>query len=127
MARSDHEIPTHLDVEDKVVFGLTVRQLLYLMVGFSLGYGLWDQPSVLPETVRLGLAGACVLAAALFALVRPLGRPLEQWLVAGVCFLAIPRQAVWGAADVDAADWRPAAGDWQEVAPSLAWDRSDTP
>jgi len=127
MARSDHEIPTHLDVEDKVVFGLTVRQLLYLMVGLSLGYGLWEQQTALLPAVRLGLAGACVLAAAIFVLVRPFGRPLEQWLVAGACFVALPRQATWRPAELDPADWRPGAGDWQELAPDLAWYGDGTP
>jgi hypothetical protein len=32
MTLTHHEVPTHLDVEDKVLYGLTVRQFLYLLV-----------------------------------------------------------------------------------------------
>jgi len=35
MPITHHEVPTHLDVEDKVLYGLTVRQFLYLLVGSS--------------------------------------------------------------------------------------------
>src|SRR5438132_14391804 len=38
-----HEVPTHLNVEDKVVFGLSVRQFLYMLVGSSASYTPWEQ------------------------------------------------------------------------------------
>src|SRR5262249_57318218 len=85
-----HEIPTHLNVEDKVLFGLTVRQVLYLMVGCSIGYGLWGQTAHLADVTRLALPVVIALVAITFALVRPAGRPLEEWLVAAVCFMASP-------------------------------------
>jgi PrgI family protein len=140
MPRPHHEIPTHLNVEDRVLFGLTVRQLLYLMVGCSSGYGLWERAAqagdgarlagaqttafggVTPEPgLALALAAACLLVAAAFALVRPLGRPLEEWLVAAVCFVAAARTSTWQPAEPRAADWRPAASDWQELVPTLDW------
>jgi len=43
-----HELPTHLQVEDVLLAGLTARQLLRLMIGASLAYGLWDQALCLP-------------------------------------------------------------------------------
>ena len=39
MRNRQHEIPTHLNVEDKLVFGLTMRQFLYIIVGCSVAYG----------------------------------------------------------------------------------------
>jgi PrgI family protein len=140
MPRTQHEIPTHLNVEDKVLLGLTVRQLLYLMVGCSLGYGLAShgvaehalgalvggQAPRLAEYARLALAGACVLLAAAFALVRPLGRSLEEWLVAGACYVATPRRATWQPPAARASDWVPASGDWQELAPALDWPAETT-
>ena len=36
-----HKVPTHMSLPDKVVFGLTARQLLLLLIGCSLGYNLW--------------------------------------------------------------------------------------
>jgi hypothetical protein len=123
MPRLQHEIPTHLNVEDKVLLGLTVRQLLYLMVGCSLGYGCWGQTSALAVGLRVALAAGCVLLAALFALVRPLDRSLEEWVVAAVCYLAAARTATWQPPAARAADWAPPAGDWQELTPALDWTR----
>src|SRR2546423_14047938 len=90
MPRAHQEIPTPLDVEDKLLFGLTARQFLYLVVGCSLAYGVWQQPA-LADGVRIGLAVACAACAAAVALVRPLGRPLEEWLAAGAFSAATPR------------------------------------
>ncbi len=116
-----HEIPTHLNVEDKVLFGLTVRQVLYLMVGCSIGYGVWGQTAQLAEPTRLALPIVVALVAIAFALLRPAGRPLEEWLVAAVCFLATPRVSTWQTRAVIADDWDPAGGDWRELSPTLDW------
>ena len=39
MRNHQHEIPTHLNVEDKLLLGLTMRQFLYLIVGCSVASG----------------------------------------------------------------------------------------
>ena len=43
MTLAHHEVPTHLNVEDKVLFGLTVRQFLIVLVGCLASYALWQQ------------------------------------------------------------------------------------
>ena len=43
MPSMHHEVPTHLNVEDKLLLGLTARQFLYLLVGSSASYALWGQ------------------------------------------------------------------------------------
>jgi hypothetical protein len=116
-----HEIPTHLNVEDKVLFGLTVRQVLYLMVGCSIAYGVWGQTVQLAEPIRLALPMALALVAIAFALLRPAGRPLEEWLVAAVCFLATPRVSTWQTRAVLADNWDALGGDWRELSPTLDW------
>jgi PrgI family protein len=127
MARAHHEIPTHLDVEDKLLFGLTARQFLYLVVGCSLAYGVWQQPA-LSDGVRVGLASASALCAAVVALVRPLGRPLEEWVVAGMFYAASPRQSTWRPREPRPTDWRLPSGGLQELAPELdlAWADDNT-
>ena len=127
MPRAHHEIPTHLDVEDKLLFGLTARQFLYLVVGCSLAYGAWQQPA-LADGVRIGLALACAACAAAVALVRPLGRPLEEWLVAGLFYAASPRQSTWQPREPHPSDWRLPSGGWQELSAELelAWAEDDT-
>jgi PrgI family protein len=121
MPSRQHEIPTHLDVEDKLLLGLTMRQFLYVLVGSSGAYGLWEQSVSAPLAVRLAMAGACLIVAVALALLRPLGRPLEEWLLAGVLFASSPRSSVWQPCEPDPADWRPANAAWQELAPNLMW------
>ena len=116
-----HEVPTHLDVEDRVLFGLTVRQFLYLLVGSSASYGLWDQLASWPWLGRVACVGVCLLSTLAFALLRPGGRALEEWLIAALIYLATPRSSTWQPREPVLADWRPAGARWQELAPSLVW------
>jgi hypothetical protein len=90
-----YELPTHLQVEDVLIAGLTARQLVRLMVGASLAYGLWDQTAALPILVRLSATVVLAFAGLLLALIRPAGRPLDQWLVAALLFAVSPRQQLW--------------------------------
>jgi len=123
--RSHHEVPTHLNVEDKVLFGLTVRQFLYLLVGSSATYTLWEATADLANLLRFGLAALCVAITLAFALLRLSERPLEEWLAAGLLYIASPRRATWQLAEPDPAAWRPVGGGWQELAPSLTWAEDD--
>jgi hypothetical protein len=119
--RRHHEVPTHLNVEDKVLFGLTVRQFLYMLVGSSVTYTLWEQSDAFADAARIALCSVCVIVTLAFALLRPAGRPLEEWLAAALVFVASPRRSTWQPVEPEAPDWRPAAGGWQELAPSLSW------
>lgn len=116
-----HEIPTHLNVQDKLIFGLTMRQFLYLLVGCSIAYSLWEQMAGAPSPLRIGLSTLCLLIAAALALVQPFDRPLEEWLLAGVVYASRPRIATWQPIEPLVTDWRPAAAGWQELAPDLVW------
>ena len=116
-----HEVPTHLDVEDRVVFGLTARQFLYLLVGSSATYALWDQVGSAAGSLRVVAAGVCVIVTLAFALLRPAGRPLEAWLLAALLYLGSPRAATWRPPEPEATDWRPLTAEWQELTPSPVW------
>jgi hypothetical protein len=122
-----HEIPTHLNVEDKLMFGLTMRQFLYLLVGSSLAYALWEHAAGAPDALRLTATAVCLILAIALALVQPFGRPLEEWLLAAGVYFSLPRRASWRPSEPDAADWRPAAASWQELAPDLVWAEDDEP
>jgi hypothetical protein len=121
-----HEVPTHLNVEDKVLFGLTVRQFLYMLVGSSAAYTLWDQFATLGLPLRVAAAAVCVTLTLAFALLRPADRPLEEWLAAALVYLATPRRAIWQPAEPAVADWYPEAVAWQELAPSPSWVEDDS-
>ena len=116
-----HEIPTHLNVEDKLLLGLTARQFIYMLASVALGYSLWDGHPELPPEARLVLAAACVLVGALVALVRPGGRGLDQWLFVVLGPLASPRRPAWRVAEPEPAAWRSGGPAWAEIAPRVAW------
>jgi len=90
-----YELPTHLEVEDRLIAGLTARQLLRLVIGASLAYGVWDQLPWLPQEARLAVASVLAITGLMFALLQPGGRPLDQWLLAGLLFVLLPRRLGW--------------------------------
>lgn len=96
-----HEIPTHLEVEDRILFGLTLRQGIILLLGATAGYFLFAQSGQalagihLPIAVRIGFGLLPVLVALAVALIQPAGRPLEDWFFAIARYLTLPKQCVW--------------------------------
>ena len=116
-----YELPTHLQVEDQLIAGLTARQLLRLMIGASLAYGVWDQAGCLPQEVRLVFAVVVAVAGLLFALLQPGSRPLDQWLLAACLFVLLPRRLVWqpGAAPQHRPPREPSG--WAELEPRPTW------
>ena len=121
MSRLRHEIPTHLNVEDKAFFGLSVRQVLFLVSGLAGSYAIWSQWPEWPVALRLALAAANFLFSAAFALIRPGRRGLEEWAFVALHYFAIPKASVWQAREPDPVDWLPAKSAWAEYAPQVAW------
>lgn len=102
------EIPTHLEVEDRLLFGLTLRQGMIVLVGLSVGYFLYAQLGALtwplsrfpggahpPLAVRICVALLPALCSLALAVVQPAGRPLEEWLFALVRYATLPKRYVW--------------------------------
>jgi hypothetical protein len=121
MATRRHEIPTHLNVEDKALYGLSVRQVTYLTSGFSVGYGLWNQTGDLPIEARAACAASCALVAILFAVVRPGGRGLEEWAFVALRFAVVSRVCVWRPRDPHEAAQGADGGAWADLAPRPSW------
>ncbi|MDO8611522.1 MAG: PrgI family protein [Dehalococcoidia bacterium] len=114
-----HEIPTHLNVEDKAFGGLTMRQLMTAAVGLALAYGTASEPPF-PLPLRLVAAGLVLAVVALAALWRPAGRPLEDWAFVLLRYWAVPRIAVWRPREVSIqAD--DTAASYEVVVPEPTW------
>jgi len=120
-----YEIPTHLQVEDALIAGLTPRQLLRLVAGASLAYAVWDQLTLLPVALRGGITVGAAVLGVVFALVQPGDRPLDQWTFAAALFLVSPSQWRWrldGLTDgleVDASD-----DEWADLSQAVDWPGS---
>lgn len=126
MSRHRHEIPTHLNVEDKAFYGFSARQVMYLTVGLSGSYGLWNQWSGVPVPVRIALIGACLVVTFILTLVHPHGRSLDAWTVVAVHYLAQPKISVWRPREPASHYQQSAADDWEELTPQLTWREEST-
>jgi hypothetical protein len=89
-----HEIPTHLEVQDRFIGNLTTRQLLYLGLGAALGYGAWLHFQHI-AWFGVSVAGLIVLVALTVACVRPQGRDMEDWLLVMMRYVSLPKRCVW--------------------------------
>jgi hypothetical protein len=120
-----YEVPTHLQVEDALIAGLTPRELLRLVAGASIAYAVWDQLTFLPTALRAGLTAAAAVLGVVFALVHPGARPLDQWVLAAIVFLVSPRHWRWqpglSAPEPDNAD---PEEEWADLVPPVEWTES---
>jgi PrgI family protein len=76
-----HDVPTHLEVSDKLVFGLTAGQTLFCAAGVFVGYSLWRRLQLfgLPLLGSVPLATLASLVLISLTLIRPEERSLDQW------------------------------------------------
>lgn len=89
-----HEVPTHLNIEDKAFAGLTMRQLMVAIIGLALAYAAMSE-APLPLPMRLGLGAVVLLWTAAFTLWQPAGRSLEDWAFVLLRYASVPRVVVW--------------------------------
>ena len=125
MAQGHHEIPTHLNVEDKAFYGLSVRQVMYLSVGFSGAYSLWNGGPDLALPLKLALVIGCLLGAVVLALVRPHGRGLEEWAFVALHYLALPKTSVWRSREPNGHADPSLAARWEDLALDVSWKEED--
>jgi hypothetical protein len=89
-----HEVPTHLNIQDKAFAGLTMRQLMVAMIGLAFAYAAVSE-APFPLPVRLVLGAAVLLATGAAALWQPAGRSLEDWAFVLLRYASLPRVVVW--------------------------------
>jgi hypothetical protein len=92
--RSDmHDVPTHLEVSDKLVFGLTAGQTLFCAAGVFVGYSLWIRLQMLglPPVGSVPLAALTSLVLISLTLIRPEERSLDQWSFILLRYLLQPK------------------------------------
>jgi hypothetical protein len=88
-----HDVPTHLEVSDKLLFGLTAGQTLFSAAAVFVGYSLWKRLLLLgmplPGSLTLAvLAGLCLIS---LTLIRPEEQSLDQWCFIFLRYLLQPK------------------------------------
>ena len=84
--------PLDVDLEDKLLYGLTPMRLAYLVVALVGGFALWSSPWA-PSPVRAFACSAVVATGAIAAWGRWHGRPVDRW-VADISIFVISTQRV---------------------------------
>jgi hypothetical protein len=80
-------VPLDVDLEDRLLYGLTPTRLAYLVISLIAGFALWSS-SWATTPVRAGAAGLVVLAGAAISWGRWRGRPADALLVDIAMFTA---------------------------------------
>jgi hypothetical protein len=96
-----HKVPIHMSLPDRVVFGLTTRQFLLLLLGCSVGYNFWLHVALFAtfgfpgQIVRVGIALVPVGIVVGVAFISVAGRPLEIWFLVLVRYWQRPHLYLW--------------------------------
>ncbi|GHO61394.1 hypothetical protein KSC_002860 [Ktedonobacter sp. SOSP1-52] len=114
--RQTYTVPTHINEPDKLLFGLTARQLLLLITGASLAYATWLQVLTWAMAWGVGLLwsrGLAFLAVLPLVLVTLAGaflqiadRTLEIWVLVWLRAHLAPVTYVWRSTKWDEAEQR---------------------
>jgi hypothetical protein len=87
-------IPLDVDLEDRLLYGLTPARLGYLVVALLSSFALWSSPWSL-LAVRASVALLVVGVGAVVSWGRWRGRPADEWLVDIALFVARTRRVSW--------------------------------
>ena len=94
-----HEVPTHLMVPDKAVFGLTARQIGILGIGLIVAYTMWNALTLGPLGVTMTLriiSGSLIVGSTVaIAFVVIAHQPLEAWISHALRYQFSPKRRIW--------------------------------
>lgn len=85
-------VPQYIEVEDKIAFQLTIKQLAWLALGGMGLFFLWQLDSF-PAFIVLGIP--VLLLSLAFAFFKPAGMTFLQFVLNGVMYLFKPKVLTW--------------------------------
>ncbi len=83
-----------VDLEDKLLYGLTPMRLAYLLVALLGGYAFWSAPWS-PQGIRAAASAAVIALGVAMAWGRWRSRAADQWLSDMAIFAARRYRIVW--------------------------------
>jgi len=87
-------VPLDVDLEDRLLYGLTPTRLAYLVVALVAGFTLWSSPWA-PTAARAAAALLTIVIGAVASWGRWQGRAADLWLVDIALFTARSHQLTW--------------------------------
>ncbi len=96
MQRVSARVPLDVDLEDKLLYGLTPTRLAYLVIGLLAAFSIWSTHWA-PVPVRAGCAIALAVIAAAAAWGRWRGRPADGWITDLVIYCTAAYRVRWTA------------------------------
>lgn len=90
-------VPKDIDLEDKIIGPMTLRQFLYVLVGCSFAYGVLKKIGGPEGNTQLAIMIALPIALFSIALafVKVQERPLVDFMISLLTFFTRPRQRIW--------------------------------
>ncbi|TMF28794.1 MAG: hypothetical protein E6I30_14280 [Chloroflexi bacterium] len=89
-------VPLDVDLEDKLLYGLTPTRLAYLVIGLLAAFSIWSTHWA-PLPVRAACAIVVGAVAVTAAWGRWRGRALDSWVIDFAAFCAATYQLRWSA------------------------------
>lgn len=87
-------VPLDVDLEDKLLYGLTPTRLIYLVVGLLAAFAIWSgQWTIAP--VRGVAASLLAAVGAVAAWGRWRGRPIDRWVTDLASFVLATYRVRW--------------------------------
>lgn len=86
--------PLDVDLEDKLLYGLTPMRLGYMVLALLGAFALWSS-RLAPAPLRATACVGIVLGGATLAWGRWRGRPIDGWLTDIAAFIARNQRVVW--------------------------------
>ena len=90
-------VPLDVDLEDKLIYGLTPTRFAYIVVAMLLSFAIWSSTWA-PGPVRAAFAAGCFGAGAVVSWGRWKGRAADSWAVDLVCFVIRNHRLIWNRA-----------------------------
>src|SRR5262245_60476576 len=87
-------VPLDVDLEDKLLYGLTPTRLAYLVIGLLAAFSIWSTQWA-PSPVRAACAAVTAVVGAVAAWGRWRGRALDSWLTDLVIYVIATRRIRW--------------------------------
>lgn len=87
-------VPLDVDIEDKLLYGLTPTRLVYLIFAFLAAFSVWSSHWALMP-VRAGAATVLMIFGAVAAWGRWRARPVDRWLTDIIHFTLATYRMRW--------------------------------